>query len=59
MQYTRTLGHVRLWKKYGVVPDWVYLTVSVQSFFLHQDDIQPLWFGVPRRLNKLAGAKRV
>ncbi len=55
LQYTRSLSHVRLLKKYGVMPDWVYLKVAVQNFFLYQDDIQPLYDGVPRHLNKLAG----
>ena len=58
MQYTRTLGHVRLWKKYGVYPDWVYLSVAVQNFFLYQGDIQPMYHGVPRHLNKLVGSRQ-
>lgn len=58
MQYTRTLGHVRLWKKYGIYPDWVYLKVAVRNFFLYQDDIQPMYHGVPRHINKLAGVRK-
>ena len=54
MQYTRTLGHVRLSKKYGVFPDRVYLKVAVQNFFLRQEDIEPIYDGVPRHRNKLA-----
>ena len=57
-QYTRTLGHVRLWKKYGVYPDWVYLKVAVQNVFLRQDDIKPMYHGVPRLRNKLVGPRQ-
>jgi len=58
MQYTRSLGHVRLWKTYGVYPDWVYLKVAVQNFFLYQDDIKPMYDGVPRHRNKLVGSRQ-
>jgi len=44
--------------KYGVYPYWVYVRVAVQNFFLHQDDIKPMYHGIPRHLNKLAGSKR-
>jgi len=57
-QYTRTLGHVRLWKKYGVYPDWVYLKVAVRNFFLYPDDIKPMYHGVPRHLNRLTGLRK-
>jgi len=58
MQYTRTLGHVRLWKKYGVQPDIGYLIGAVQNFFLHQDGIKPMYHGVPRHRNKLALSRK-
>jgi hypothetical protein len=58
MQYTRSLGLVRLSEQYGVYPDWVYLKVAVQNFFLYQGDIEPMYHGVPRHRNKLAGARQ-